>query len=89
MNWKRLYALLQICFMVGLAAAFSAGFWSFVVAGICRIAFALGESESMLLIGLPLFVALFFVFAKYLPKPLRKAGMLSEDPSAFGPWFKG
>jgi hypothetical protein len=42
----------------------------------------------MLLIGLPLFIVLFLVFAKYLPKPLRKAGMLSDDPERLGPWFK-
>ncbi|WP_354673619.1 hypothetical protein [Cupriavidus alkaliphilus] len=89
MNWERLYAMLQICFMIGLASAFSAGFWSFVVAGLCRIAFGLRDEESMLLIGLPSFFALFLVFAKLLPKPLRKAGMLSDDPSKFGPWFKG
>ena len=65
-----------------------AGCWAFVVAGLCRIAFDLGDNESMLLIGLPLFIALFIVFVKYLQKPLRKAGMLSDDPERFGPWFK-
>jgi len=88
MNWKRLYATFQIWFMVCLASLFSAGFWSFLVAGLCRITFKLGDNESMLLIGLPLFVVLFLLFAKHLPKPLRKAGMLSDDPSKFGPWFK-
>lgn len=42
----------------------------------------------MLLIGLPFFIVLLIVFVKYLPKPLRKAGMLSDDPEKFGPWFK-
>ncbi len=88
MNWKRLYTTLQIWVMVCLASVFSAGCWSFLVAGLCRIAFELGDNESMLLIGLPLFIVLFPVFAKYLPKPLRKAGMLSDDPEKFGPWFK-
>lgn len=88
MNWKRLYATFQIWFMVCLASLFSAGFWSFLVAGLCRIVFKLGDNESMLLIGLPLFVVLFLLFARHLPKPLRKAGMLSDDPSKFGPWFK-
>ncbi|MCF2133969.1 MULTISPECIES: hypothetical protein [Mycetohabitans] len=88
MNWRRLYATLQIWFMVYLASAFSAGCWSFLVAGLCRIAFHLGDNESMLLVGLPLFIILFVVFLKYLPKPLRKAGMLSDDPKEFGPWFK-
>lgn len=88
MNWKRLYATLQIWFMVCLASVFSAGCWSFLVAGVCRIAFKLGDNESMLLIGLPLFIVLFLVFAKYLPNSLRKAGMLSDDPKKFGSWFR-
>ncbi|MDR5884323.1 hypothetical protein, partial [Caballeronia sp. LZ032] len=61
---------------------------SFLIAGLCRLAFKLGENESMLVIGVPLFLMFFFVFAKHLPKPLRKAGMLSDDPEKFGPWFK-
>ncbi|WP_155631228.1 hypothetical protein [Burkholderia stagnalis] len=88
MNWRRLYATVQICSVVGGVAIGGAGCWAFVVAGLCRIAFDLGDNESMLLIGLPLFIALFIVFVKYLQKPLRKAGMLSDDPERFGPWFK-
>ncbi|WP_157645019.1 hypothetical protein [Burkholderia ubonensis] len=88
MNWRRLYATTQIYGVVGGVAVGGAGCWSFLVAGLCRIAFDLGENESMLLIGLPLFIILFFVFVKHLPKSLRKAGMLSDDPEKFGPWFK-
>ena len=88
MNWRRVYATFQIGVMVCLASAFGAGCWSFLVAGLCRIAFHLGDNESMLLIGFPTFLVLFAVFVKYLPKPLRKAGMLSDDPEKFGPWFK-
>ncbi len=88
MNWKRLYATSQICLMVCVVSTFSAGFWSFLVAGLCRIVFKLGDNASMLLIGLPAFVVLFPIFVKHLPKPLRKAGMLSDDPATFGPWIK-
>jgi hypothetical protein len=87
MNWRRLYATLQIWFMVFLASVFSAGCWSFLVAGLCRIALRLDDNQSMLMIGLPLFIILFVLFVRYLPKPLRKAGMLSDDPEKFGPWF--
>lgn len=59
MNWKRLYATLQIWFTVCLASLFGAGCWSFLIAGLCRLAFKLGENESMLLIGVPLFLMLF------------------------------
>jgi hypothetical protein len=46
------------------------------------------DAVALLSIGLPLFIILFVIFVKYLPKPLRKAGMLSDDPEKFGPWFK-
>jgi hypothetical protein len=88
MNWRRLYATFQIWFTTILVSTFGAGFWSFLVAGLCRIAFHLGDNESMLLIGLPLFIVLLAVLVKHLPEPLRKADMLSDDPEKFGPWFK-
>jgi hypothetical protein len=88
MNWRRLYATVQIYGVVGGVALGGAGCWSFLVAGICRIVFGLSDNEVILLIGLPLFIVLFAVFAKYLPKTLGKSGMLSDDPEKFGPWFK-
>jgi hypothetical protein len=39
MNWRRLYATLEIWVTVGLFVLVGAGFWSFIVAGLCRIAF--------------------------------------------------
>lgn len=88
MNWKRLYATLQIGFVIFSASFFSAGFYTVVAIGICRRLIGLSDGVSVFAIGLPLFVILIAVFAKYLPKPLRKAGMLSDDPERFGPWFK-
>lgn len=88
MNWRRLYAASQIFFTVCLASSVGAGCWSFLVSGLCRIAFKMDDTIALLSIGLPLFIILFFVFARYLPKPLRKAGLLSDDPEKFGPWFK-
>ncbi|SIO44082.1 hypothetical protein [Paraburkholderia phenazinium] len=88
MNWKRLYATLQIGFVVCLASFFSAGCYTVVVIGICRRLIGLSDGVSVFAIGLPFFIVLLAVFVKYLPKPLRKAGMLSDDPGNFGPWFK-
>jgi len=88
MNWRRLYATAQKYAVIGGISVGGAGCWSFLVAGLCRIAFQLGDNESVLLIGLPLFIVLLVVFIRHLPKPLRKAGMLSDDPKKFGPWFK-
>ena len=88
MNWKRLYATLQIGFVIFLASFFCAGFYTVVVIGVCRRIIGLSDGVSVFAIGLPFFIALLAVFVKYLPKPLRKAGMLSDDPERFGPWFK-
>ncbi|VVD88102.1 hypothetical protein PCA20602_01478 [Pandoraea capi] len=87
MNWRRAYSTIQIWFVVCLASAFGAGFWSFLIAGICRVAFGLEERVAMTLIFLPFAVVFFCVFVKYLPKPLRNAGMLSDDPKTLGPWL--
>jgi hypothetical protein len=88
MNWRRLYATMEIWAAVGLFSLFGSGCWSFVIAGICRLAFKLEESSAYLLIGLPLFIVLSIWFIRISPKHLRKAGMLSDDPETFGPWFK-
>ncbi|MGF6880020.1 hypothetical protein [Paraburkholderia sp. MM5477-R1] len=88
MNWRRLYATIQIAAVVGGIATGGAGCWAFVIAGLCRMAFQLDENKAMSLIGLPLFIGLMIWFIRLLPKHLRKAGMLSDDPEKFGPWFK-
>jgi hypothetical protein len=88
MNWQRLYAMLQIWFVISLASVFSAGFYTVIVIGICRKVIGLSDNISVFGIGLPSFIVLLVVFAKYLPKPLRKAGLLSDDPETFGPWRK-
>lgn len=86
MNWRRLYAVLQIQLMVLLTAMIGAGCWSFLVAGLCRVMLKLDEDMALLAIGLPLFIVLLIVLIRLLPKQLRKAGMLSDDPVRFGPW---
>jgi hypothetical protein len=87
MNWRRLYATVQIWAVLGGVATGGAVCWSFVIAGLCSIAFHLEENESMLLIGLPILIMLSIGFIRVLRKHLRKAGMLSDDPTEFGPWF--
>jgi hypothetical protein len=56
--------------------------------GICRRVLGWSDNVSVFAVGLPIFIVLLLVFIKFLPKPLRKAGMLSDDPEKFGPWFK-
>ncbi len=42
----------------------------------------------MLFVFLPVFLVLTIYWIKKLPDRLRKAGMLSDEPERFGPWFK-
>lgn len=88
MNWRRFYATLEIWVTVGLFVFVGAGFWSFIVAGLCRIAFRIGDTEAMLLIGLPMSLGMSVLLARLLPSRLRRAGMLSDEPEKFGPWFR-
>lgn len=88
MNWRRLYATAQIWFMVFLVSVFSTGCYTVVVIGICRKLMGLSDGISVFSIGLPFFIVLLVLHIRLLPNPLRKAGMLSDDPSKFGPWFK-
>ncbi|WP_153076406.1 hypothetical protein [Paraburkholderia bonniea] len=88
MNWRRLYATVEIYLTLGLFSLFGAGCWAFVIAGILRLTFQIDENKAILLIGLPLFIVLTIWFIRLLPKHLRKAGILSDEPEKFGPWFK-
>ncbi|WP_322881372.1 hypothetical protein [Pandoraea sputorum] len=88
MNWRRLLATVQIYVTLWCAAAGGAGAWAFLISGICRIALSLGDTESIVLIGFPVFVFIFVFLLKKLPDPMRRAGMLSDDPERFGPWFR-
>lgn len=88
MNWRRLYAAAQIWFVVCLMSVASSCFYAVIVIGICRKVFELPENLALLWIGLPLFIVLVVLHIRLLPKPLRKAGMLSDDPETFGPWCK-
>lgn len=88
MNWRRIFATVQIYVTLYCASLGSAACWAFIISGLCRIGFGLGENESLIFIGIPIFVFLFVLFVKKLPEPLRRAGMLSEEPEKYGPWFK-
>jgi uncharacterized membrane-anchored protein len=87
-NWKRLYAVSQIVGLVGGISVGAAGFYAVILIGICRKLIGLSDNMSVFAIGLPFFIVLLIVFVRYLPTRLRKAGMLSDDPAKFGPWFK-
>lgn len=88
MNWARLYATFQIWFVVCVASMTGAAFWSFLLTGGVRWLFGMGEDPAMLFVWLPSFVASTFWLAPRIPKDLRRAGLLSDEPERFGPWFR-
>jgi len=88
MNWRRFYATFQIWFTVGLSSAFGAGCYAVVIIGICRKVLGVSDVIAVFGVGLPSFIALMLFLIRLLPTPLRRAGMLSDDPITFGPWFR-
>ncbi|MEJ2768268.1 hypothetical protein [Mycetohabitans sp. B46] len=88
MNWRRLYAVSQIVGVVGSVSVGAAGFYAVIVIGVCRKLIGLSDNVSVFAIGFPFFIVLLVVFVKYLPRRLRKLGVLSDEPEKFGSWFK-
>jgi hypothetical protein len=87
-NWRRACATFQIWFVVLLASLFVAGCNAAVVVGVCRLVLKLSDDVSVFWIGIPVLLIQLPIFFRYLQKPLRTAGMLSDNPERFGPWFK-
>jgi hypothetical protein len=73
---ERIYSLVRTIVIVGGSAVLVGGFYAFVIAGLCRIAFKLEENTALLWIGVPLFVMITIWALIYLPKHLRKAGFI-------------
>lgn len=76
MNLKKLYISIRTIIFVGAAAIVSGGFYSFVIAGICRIVFKLEENVALIWIGLPIFVVTSALTIVYFPRAMRKAGLI-------------
>lgn len=85
MNWRRFYATTQIWLVIALMAGASSCLYTVLVIGICRNVLGLSEGIALLWVGIPCFLGLLVLHIGLLPKPLRKAGMLSDEPAAFGP----
>jgi hypothetical protein len=88
MNWKRLYALVQATCLVWGSAVGAGVIIATLVTGLCRFAFNLDEKPAMLFVFCPLCLVLVVYWVRRLPSRLRKAGMISDKPDKFGPWFK-
>ncbi|MBU9147386.1 hypothetical protein KTD26_33440 [Burkholderia multivorans] len=87
-NWRRLYATLEIGITTGLFSMFISAFFAFLISGIFRIWLKLGDDEAMLKVFVPVVLVLFIVLVKRLPRSLRKMGIIGDPPDRFGPWFK-
>ena len=76
MNWQKIYSTVRTTMIMGGALVGAGGFYAFVIAGICRIVFELEEKTALIWIGVPIFVAFTIWWIIYLPKHLRKAGLI-------------
>jgi hypothetical protein len=75
-NWRKILAAERNITIVGSIAVGSSGVYAFIVAGLCRILLGLDENIALLWIGIPLFVVLTILHIYFLPKQLRKAGLI-------------
>lgn len=87
-NWKKLYSVIKAAVMISLVSAFGSLFWSFVFMAMINEYLELDDDAAMMFIFIPTFIGLFFLLLIKMERPLRRAGMLSDDPERFGPWFK-
>lgn len=76
MTFQQIYTFVRTTMIVGGSAVLVGGFYAFVIAGLCRIAFKLEENAALLWIGGPLFILITVLMLIYFPKHLRKAGFI-------------
>ena len=75
MNWQKIYSTVRTTMIMGGALVGAGGFYAVVVVGICRLIFKL-EDNTALWIGGVVFVAFTIWGCIYLPRHLRKAGLI-------------
>ncbi|WP_334043434.1 hypothetical protein [Burkholderia ambifaria] len=88
MNWQRLYATLEVGLTASLFSSFISAFFAFLISGVFRISLRLGDDEAMWKVFLPVMLVLFVALMRFVPKSLRKMGIVSDSSERFGPWFK-
>ncbi|WP_211451093.1 hypothetical protein [Collimonas antrihumi] len=76
MNIEKIYSTTRGAIIVGCLSLFAGGFYAFVIAAGCRIAFKLEETTALIWIGGPLFVVFTILALIHLPKYARKAGFI-------------
>jgi len=67
---------LRTIVVVGSVSIASSGLYAFLVTAGVKIIFDLDDNQSMLWVGVPIFLALLPVHIKLLPKELRKGGFI-------------
>ncbi len=76
MTLKKMYYSIRTATFVGSLSVFGGAFYAFVIAGICRIVFTLEENMALTWIGGPTFFAFTTWGFIYLPRHLRKSGLI-------------
>ena len=80
--------MLEVSVTASLFSLLISAFFAFVVSGIFRVLLKLGDDEAMLKVFVPATIVLFTILMRFMPKSLRKMGIISDSLERFGPWFK-
>lgn len=76
MNLEYFVVLVRFCVVIAAFTIFTSLFYGAVAAGLARWAFGFGEESALMWFGLPVFIICIPFCISFLPKTLRKAGML-------------
>ncbi len=76
MNWPAIYYWTRYCILIISSIGVAGIFWGMLGAGLGRWLFGLDEETALLYIGLPILIAFIPITIIFLPKHLRKAGIL-------------
>ena len=76
MNWPAIYYWTRYWIIIISSIGVAGIFWGGLIGWIARIVFNLEEETALLYIGLPILIAFIPITIIFLPKHLRKAGIL-------------
>lgn len=76
MNWRTISNFLHDSIILGLTIVASGAFYSFLILWVCLKTIGLDDQQNQIRIGV-IFMSIYSIWGIiYLPKPLRKAGLL-------------
>ena len=88
MNFRKLYAAIEVFITVSIFSSLISGFWSLIITIGIKIYFVVDEDTWLKTIFLPTCLFLYVLSFRPLERYLRRRSLISEELYKFGPWIK-